>query len=84
MNDVRSKAVQRLGKASVDAGVPVAIPVPRVVDDVKRDPSVVGVLFHAHPEVRRKRILLAREDMDFVAVGEPMREGLSIDLGPAL
>ena len=59
MHEVRAEPVEKLGEAPVDAGLPVGVPVARVVDDVQRDPRIIGVGLYAQAEVGGERILLS-------------------------
>ena len=84
VHEVRAEAVEEPGEAPVDAGLPVAIPVARVVDNVQRDPRVFGVGLDPQAEVGGEEVLLAGEDVHLVAFGESVAEGLRVDLGPGV
>ena len=84
VHEVRAETVEEPGEAPVDAGLSVAVPVARVVDDMQRDPRVFGVGFGAQAEIGGKGVLLAGEDVHLVAFGERVAQRLRVDLGPGV
>ena len=81
VHEIRAHAIEHLGEAPIDAGLPVAVPIARVVHDVQRDARVVGVGLGAEPKVGGERILLAGKDVHPVARGKRVAQRLRVDLG---
>jgi hypothetical protein len=82
VDNVGPQRPQQLGEPLVDAGLAVAVATPRRVDDVQGDALVVHVAFARHGEVRRERVLAAREDVHLVPPGQRPAQRLGVDLGP--
>lgn len=82
VDHLRLDGVEDRREAPVDGGLPVPVPVPRVVDEVETDAGVRRVPLLPQPEVGREAVLLAGEDVDLVApLGEPVAQCLGVDLG---
>ena len=81
MHHLRLNNLQHAGESLVHSLVPVAVPGPSHVDDVKGDSRFgrVGVLLYCI--LGKKRILLPGEDVNLVPLYERLRQALRVDLG---
>ena len=81
MHDLRTNVVQQAAKRVVDCCVAVAVTRSRHVDEVKRDAVVgrVGLLLRC--VLGKEGVLLPREYVHLVAVGQRLRQALGVDLG---
>ena len=80
MHYIRLNIIQDDGKCVIHCLVPVTVPGPGHVDDVKGDSRFgrIGVLLHGI--FRQESVLLPGEDMDFVPFSQRLRQTLSVDL----
>ena len=82
MNNIWGHSSKNFCKCAVNCGMPVAVPRPRHVDDVKRNTRVSGVGSINHDVLGKESVFLSRENMHLMVFGKRLGKALGINLGP--